>query len=642
VKPAESGWSDVTRAVAEALDLPVDARSASLATSCPEPGQRAEAERLLRACEQAAASAVFDSPALHFAAPVLAEVEEQAGPVPGNADMRRSRLLAPPWAAPKTNAQRGWRLTLPHFPAALRERTRQAVEAGEIGERLMAKVRLLLMALLALIQLTPLLELDSIPARVAFHSQEAVVGRWLTGSCLLVAILLWLAVRYAYRPWMAVFTVFIDVTAVSAGLAVFLFLNRPLTAVNSRVVFEVYFLAIASAGLRYDWRLCVAASALAVTEYLGLSLYAANHWDLALAFAADSSYGPFGWGAQVARLVVLVGAGVIGAAVALLAAAGRLEVEARAKEVRELNSEVRRQVAERARNLADSLMRLPDSPSPIVTGDVIEGRYRVLRPLGQGGMGVVHEVERLDDGRRLALKMILGVADRSALARFAREAQLTAQLDHPNLVATLDLGVTSGEALFLVMELVAGTTLQAERARYGDMAWAMPVLVQVARALTAMHGQNIVHRDLKPSNVLLEGVVAKVGDFGIAALLDEAAIPGLTRTGMVIGTPTYMAPELAQGVRAATAAADIFSFGVLCYEVLTRRLPHAVPPVLEARFGHSLPAPEPVDQAAPSLPKSLARLIDACLQVDPASRPTARSAVTTLQAVSPDSSRGRR
>src|SRR5262249_35496219 len=164
---------------------------------------------------------------------------------------------------------------------------------------------------------TPLLELDGVPARVAFQSQEALVGRCLTGSGLVVAVLLWLAVRYAYPPWMGLFSIFLDVTLVSAGLAVFFALGRPLTALNSRVVFEVYFLAIASAGLRYDWRLCVAASALAVTEYLGISLYAVKHWDLTAAFGAESSYGEFGWSSQVGRMVVLVGAGVMGAAVAL-------------------------------------------------------------------------------------------------------------------------------------------------------------------------------------------------------------------------------------------------------------------------------------------------------------------------------------
>ena len=219
--------------------------------------------------------------------------------------MRPHRIVSPVTRSPDTflvDLPRGWRLTLHRLRRAFRDRSRQVVEAGESGERLVARVRLLSLALLALIQLTPLLELDSVPARVAFHSQEAVVGRRLTGSGLLVAILLWLAVRYAYRPWMGLLSIFLDVTLVSAGLAVFFALNRPLTAVNSRVVFEVYFLAIASAGLRYDWRLCVAASALAVTEYLGISLFAANHWDLTVAFGAESSYGEFGWAAQVARI----------------------------------------------------------------------------------------------------------------------------------------------------------------------------------------------------------------------------------------------------------------------------------------------------------------------------------------------------
>jgi len=212
---------------------------------------------------------------------------------------------------------RGWSLSLRRLRRALRERSRQVVEAGESGERLVARVRLLATALLALIQLTPLLELDHVPASIAFHSQEAVVGRGLTGTGLLVAVLLWVAVRYAYRPWLGLLSIFSDVTLVSAGLAVFFALNRPLTAVNSRVVFEVYFLAIASAGLRYDWRLCVFASALAVTEYIGICLYASTHWDLAAAFGADPSYGEFGWGTQIARMIVLVGAGVIGSAVAL-------------------------------------------------------------------------------------------------------------------------------------------------------------------------------------------------------------------------------------------------------------------------------------------------------------------------------------
>src|SRR5262249_19819781 len=160
------------------------------------------------------------------------------------------------------------------------------------GERLVAKVRILLVGLLTLIQLTPLLGLDNVPAsQVAAHNLEKFVGRSVTGFALVAAVLLYLAVRHAYRPWISLLSVIFDVNGVSASLAIFFVLNQPLTALNSKVVFEVYFLAIASAGLRHDWRLCVVASALAVTQYLGLSVYAVHHWDLEALFGADPSYG---------------------------------------------------------------------------------------------------------------------------------------------------------------------------------------------------------------------------------------------------------------------------------------------------------------------------------------------------------------
>jgi two-component system cell cycle response regulator len=201
---------------------------------------------------------------------------------------------------------------------AFQERNRLVVEAGESGERLVAKVRLASIGLLALIQLTPLLGLGGIPPRVALMSQEAVVGRGLTLAGLVAAVLIYVAVRYAYRPWMGALSIVLDVTMVTAGLGVFFLLDRPLTALNSRVVFEVYFLAIGSAGLRYDWRLCVLASALAVAEFAGLSAYAAGHWALkTVAGNQQVSYGSFSWSSQIARMVVLAGAGVMSAAVAL-------------------------------------------------------------------------------------------------------------------------------------------------------------------------------------------------------------------------------------------------------------------------------------------------------------------------------------
>ncbi|MGO9063930.1 MAG: hypothetical protein ACLQIH_04200, partial [Myxococcaceae bacterium] len=198
---------------------------------------------------------------------------------------------------------RSCRLLWRRLRRAFQERTQLVVEAGESGERLVAKVRLVSIALLALIQLTPLLGLGGVPRRAAFFSQEAAVGRGLTAAGLAAALLIYVAVRYGYRPWIGVLSIVVDVTLVSAGLAVFFVLDRPLTALNSRVVVEVYFLAIASAGLRYDWRLCVGAAALAAAEYLGLSVYASRHWDLVAAAAAHPKYGELSWTAQVSGMV---------------------------------------------------------------------------------------------------------------------------------------------------------------------------------------------------------------------------------------------------------------------------------------------------------------------------------------------------
>jgi serine/threonine-protein kinase len=252
-------------------------------------------------------------------------------------------------------------------------------------------------------------------------------------------------------------------------------------------------------------------------------------------------------------------------------------------------------------------------------------------------MGEVHEVERIADGRRLALKVLNGARDRAALARFAREAQIAAQLDHPHLVSVLDVDVSRSGMLFLVMELVPGTTLAAQRERFGEARWAIPILSQVADALAAMHARGIVHRDLKPSNVLVDGDAAKVADFGVASVLDRIAYqetlapgeiaaqsPELTQTGAIVGTPLYMAPELVHGARDAEPSADVFSFGVMAYELLAKDLPFASPPVMERLAGRLAPTPKPLRAQRPELPVELAALVDRCLADAPVGRPTAK------------------
>ena len=325
------------------------------------------------------------------------------------------------------------------------------------------------------------------------------------------------------------------------------------------------------------------------------------------------------------------------------------QAETANREVRALNDELRRQIADRAGQLAGAIARLSGAaPRSLLAGSLVEDRYRVLDRIGAGGMGAVYRVERLSDGRPLALKVLTGVADRTALARFAREAQMAAAIDHPNVVSVLDVDVSRSGMLFLVMELVAGGSLAGRRGSYGDLAWALPLLRQIAGALAAMHARGVVHRDLKPSNILLDGATAKVADFGLASLArqavsgdaatiaEDAALANsleLTRTGAVLGTPMYMAPELARGGRQAGPSADIFSLGVVAYELLSKELPFAVSPALEQLKSGAAPAAKSIARARPDLPAELCVLVDGCLVEAPDARPSADAIAAGLDRI---------
>jgi tRNA A-37 threonylcarbamoyl transferase component Bud32 len=326
----------------------------------------------------------------------------------------------------------------------------------------------------------------------------------------------------------------------------------------------------------------------------------------------------------------------------------------------EKTDELRRQVRNRAQQLADVLAGLGrgDRVLPSYsTGDLVDGRYRVLRAIGAGGMGQVFEVERVSDGRCLALKLLRERGSTELLARFAREAQITAQLEHPHLVSIVDVDVTPEGVMFLVTELVRGASLDAAVAQYGDVPWAISMLLQVASGLAAIHALGIVHRDLKPANILVAGegasAAAKIADFGIASLgstgeIDDkartiashapaaneaarAAGPagGLTGTGIMLGTPAYMAPELAQGSRSAAPSSDIWSFGVIAHELLTGLLPFALPPLVAPNCAIELSW---LTARAPVVPE-LRALVESCLARDPAARPTAEQLARELAAI---------
>jgi Protein kinase domain len=326
------------------------------------------------------------------------------------------------------------------------------------------------------------------------------------------------------------------------------------------------------------------------------------------------------------------------------------ELERKKQELEDLTQELRHQIAARSRDLTEALSRSEASvqPSSLEVGDAFDGRYRVTRPIGRGGMGAVYEVERTRDGRRLALKIVTTELSGRAAARFAREAEIGARVRHENLVSILDVGLAAGGMPFLVMELVRGGSMEERRSRFGDDRWASPILRQIASGLAELHANGIVHRDLKPGNVLLvedDGPpVAKICDFGISrfgaiedsgnvepsgdtlkAQAPDASPPDLTQTGALMGTPIYMPPE-ALFEPARRPSADLFSFGILAYEALTGRTPFAVPPILVVRARQTVPEPDPMD----GVRDEVAAMILACLQVEPAKRPRARDVAAAL------------
>lgn len=207
-----------------------------------------------------------------------------------------------------------------------------------------------------------------------------------------------------------------------------------------------------------------------------------------------------------------------------------------------------------------------------LTGQVIDGRYRLDQRIGAGGMGVVYRARRLSIGDEVAVKILrLNQESDTAVPRFQREAQITARLKHPNAVTIYDYGVTQDQLVYFVMELVEGQTLK-QLIRQGPVSPAITAVIaaQICDALDEAHGLNIVHRDIKPDNVIVQstaaGLKVKVLDFGIAKMPVAADIT-LTQVGETIGTPQYMSPEQCLGEQL-DHRTDIYSLGVVVYEML--------------------------------------------------------------------------
>jgi eukaryotic-like serine/threonine-protein kinase len=279
----------------------------------------------------------------------------------------------------------------------------------------------------------------------------------------------------------------------------------------------------------------------------------------------------------------------------------------------------------------------PGSARPNYVGLTIDERYQILKPLGSGGMGTVVLARHTGLKRLVAIKFLerAHVSESGATQRLFREAQAAASIGHPNIIEVLDVGVSPWGDPYLVMEYLEGEDLATFTDREGQLSvpQACLVLEAVLQGLTAAHELGIVHRDLKPQNIVLarkrSELVIKIIDFGIAKV-NEPGLTPLTRSGELVGTPSFMSPEQAKG-EDVDARSDIFSVGVLFHRLVSGKNPFSA-----ANYHsllHRIATAEP-DLAVDLLPDDVRSFIERCLEKEPARRfQSVREALTELSSL---------
>jgi len=273
-----------------------------------------------------------------------------------------------------------------------------------------------------------------------------------------------------------------------------------------------------------------------------------------------------------------------------------------------------------------------------LTGTVLGGKYRIGRKIGSGGIGVVYAAEHVTLGHEVAVKVLRGAAARDGgeIARLRREAYIQVHVEHPNVVRVLDLDQMPDGSIYVVMERLVGRSLADKLAREGLVApgLAVPVYIDVCRALHAAHKKGVVHRDLKPGNIFLcDDGVAKVLDFGMSKL---ASAESLTQTGYTLGTPEYMAPEQCIGAQVEPRT-DIYALGVMMYEALTGELPIVAQNRRELLDLHQRQIPTPMRQRRPDLPipEELDLAVMKCLKKRLNERPKSAAELEAMLAAVP-------
>lgn len=274
------------------------------------------------------------------------------------------------------------------------------------------------------------------------------------------------------------------------------------------------------------------------------------------------------------------------------------------------------------------------APTDPLLGHTLDDKYRLDAQLGIGGMGTVYRARHLLIDRPVAVKVLNPrfFEDEAARTRFQREARAAGRLQHTNAVTVTDYGQTQDGYVYIVMELLEGRTLRDILAKEAplDAARSVSIMLQISAAVAAAHDAGIIHRDLKPANIFIVQraevpALVKVLDFGIAKLaaesLEEDDIKALTQVGAMIGTPRYMSPEQCDGAEL-TPAADVYSLGVILYEMLTGTVPFSGTTPLAIAMKHTSELPRRPRDFVATIPPALEGVVLSALEKRPEDRPT--------------------
>lgn len=261
-------------------------------------------------------------------------------------------------------------------------------------------------------------------------------------------------------------------------------------------------------------------------------------------------------------------------------------------------------------------------------GRMIKGRYQVRKKLGAGGMGSVYLAEQVSIGRRVALKVLHGAyaTDEEFIRRFRHEARMAASLNHHNIVTVYDFDQGDEGSLFIAMEYVDGRSLSEIIKQEGplDVGRAVRLGAQIAEGLGAAHGAGVIHRDIKPDNIMIVGVgdkeEVKLMDFGIARLRDTGAMTRLTRSGVLMGTPAYMAPEQIEGGGDVSERTDIYALGVVLYEMFTGGAPFRASTPGTVLVKQLREMPVPIRRLRGEVPAAVERVVMQALEKKPQRR----------------------